>query len=167
MTEDLMGYNQIVENALKGVVREALSRAAAVGLPGDHHFYITYRTDAPGVQVPQSLREQYPEEITIVIQHQFWDLVIDQDLFSVSLSFAGKKEHLEVPFSAITGFADPSVQFELQFKAGQTSINENLHDRDEDLPAAVPEEDLEDISVPVDTESASADVVVLDRFRKK
>jgi len=167
MTEDLMGYNQIVENALKGVVREALSRAAAVGLPGDHHFYITYRTDAPGVQVPQSLREQYPEEITIVIQHQFWDLVIDQDLFSVSLSFAGKKEHLEVPFSAITGFADPSVQFGLQFKAGQTSVNENLHDRDEDLPAAVPEEDLEDISVPVDTESASADVVVLDRFRKK
>ena len=112
MTEDLMGYNQIVENALKGVVREALTRAAAVGLPGDHHFYITYRTDAPGVQVPQSLREQYPEEITIVIQHQFWDLVIDQDLFSVSLSFAGKKEHLEVPFSAITGFADPACNLD-------------------------------------------------------
>ena len=173
MTEDLMGYNQIVENALKGVVREALTRAAAVGLPGDHHFYITYRTDAPGVQVPQSLREQYPEEITIVIQHQFWDLVIDQDLFSVSLSFAGKKEHLEVPFSAITGFADPSVQFGLQFKADQASINENLHDRDEELPAAVPEEDLEEdlegLAVPVDTgtDAASADVVVLDRFRKK
>ena len=167
MTEDLMGYNQIVENALKGVVREALTRAAAVGLPGDHHFYITYRTDAPGVIVPQSLRAQYPEEITIVIQHQFWDLVIDQYLFSVSLSFAGKKEHLEVPFNAITGFADPSVQFGLQFKADQTSINENLHDRDVDLPAAVSEEDLEELAVPVDTRAASADVVVLDQFRKK
>jgi len=171
MTEDLMGYNQIVENALKGVVREALTRAAAVGLPGDHHFYITYRTNAPGVKVPQSLRAQYPEEITIVVQHQFWDLVIDQESFSVSLSFAGKKEHLEVPFGAITGFADPSVQFGLQFKVDQTSINENLHDRDEDLPAAVPEEDLEEdlekLAVPVDTGAASADVVVLDRFRKK
>ena len=168
MTEDLMGYNQIVENALKGVVREALTRAAAVGLPGDHHFYITYRTDAPGVRLPASLQQQYPEEITIVIQHQFWDLVIDQDSFSVALSFSGKKEHLEVPFGAITGFADPSVQFGLQFKADQTSINENLHDRDEDLPAAVPDEDLEDVPVPVETtNTASADVVVLDRFRKK
>tara|TARA_A100001037_G_scaffold260864_1_gene249549 strand:+ start:2458 stop:2961 length:504 start_codon:yes stop_codon:yes gene_type:complete len=167
MTKDLMGYNQIVENALKGVVREALSRAAAVGLPGDHHFYITYKTDAPGVHVPQSLREQYPEEITIVIQHQFWDLIIDEDMFSVTLSFGGRKEHLEVPFDAITGFADPSVQFGLQFKAEQTSINENLHDRDDDLPAAVPDDDLEDIPVSVDTSAASADVVVLDRFRKK
>ncbi|MBH63768.1 MAG: hypothetical protein CL569_15235 [Alphaproteobacteria bacterium] len=167
MTKDLMGYNQIVENALKGVAREALSRAADVGLPGDHHFYITYKTDAPGVHVPQSLREQYPEEITIVIQHQFWDLIIDEDMFSVTLSFGGRKEHLEVPFGAITGFADPSVQFGLQFKAEQTSINENLHDRDDDLPAAVPDDDLEDIPVSVDTSDASADVVVLDRFRKK
>lgn len=167
MTEDLMGYNQIVENALKGVVREALTRAAAIGLPGDHHFYITYRTEMDGVELPLSLRQQYPEEITIVIQHQFWDLTIEQDMFAVTLSFNGKKEHLQVPFAAITGFADPSVQFGLQFKADQTSITEQLHDRDEDLPAAVPEEDLEEMPVAVETDPASADVVVLDRFRKK
>lgn len=167
MTEDLMGYNQIVEDALKGVVREALSRAAAAGLPGDHHFYITYRTDGPGVQLPESLREQYPEEITIVIQHQFWDLVIDHESFSVTLSFGGKNEHLEVPFGAVTGFADPSVQFGLQFKADQASVTEELHDRDEDLPAAVPDDDLEELPIPVETSVASADVVMLDRFRKK
>jgi hypothetical protein len=167
MTKDLMGYNQIVEDALKGVVREALSRAAATGLPGDHHFYITYKTDAPGAHVPQSLLEQYPEELTIVIQHQFWDLIIDDDMFSVTLSFGGRKEHLEVPFNAITGFADPSVQFGLQFKAEQTYINENLHKRDNDLPIAVPGDDHEDIPMSIDTSAASADVVVLDQFRKK
>ena len=167
MSEDLMGYNRIVENALKGVVREALTRAATVGLPGDHHFYITYRTGAPGVVVPQSLQEQYPEEITIVIQHQFWDLTVDHESFSVTLSFGGKNEHLEVPFDAITGFADPSVQFGLQFKADQASINENLHGRDEELSAAVADGSLEDTPVPMETNTASADVVVLDRFRKK
>ena len=167
MSEDLMGYNRIVENALKGVVREALTRAAAVGLPGDHHFYITYRTGAPGVVVPQSLQEQYPEEITIVIQHQFWDLTVDHESFSVTLSFGGRKEHLEVPFGAITGFADPSVQFGLQFKADQASINENLHDRDEESSAVVADGSLEDTPVPAETNAASADVVVLDRFRKE
>ena len=167
MTEDLMGYNHIVEDALKGVVREALSRVAAVGLPGDHHFYITYRTDAPGVELPDSLREQYPDEITIVIQHQFWDLVIEPELFSVTLSFEGRNQHLVVPFSAVTGFADPSVQFGLQFKADQASIDDEMHDRDEDLPAAIPDDEFEDRPAVVESDADSADVVVLDRFRNK
>ena len=167
MTEDLMGYDQIVEDALKGVVREALSRVAVVGLPGDHHFYITYKTDAPGVHVPQSLQKQYPEEITIVIQHRFWDLIIDDDKFSVTLSFGGRKEYLEVPFAAITGFADPSVQFGLQFKAEQSHINENLQEQEDNLPMVMPSDELEDTSVSIDTSTVSADVVVLDRFRKK
>ncbi len=151
-----MGYDRIVEDALRGVVREALTRAGTAGLPGDHHFYITYRTDAPGVVLPRPLRERHPEEITIVIQHQFWDLAVGRESFSVTLSFGGKAERLEVPFGAVTGFADPSVQFGLQFEAGRASAGRPP-------PADAGEGDRKDAPA----SAASADVVVLDRFRDK
>lgn len=157
MSEDLIGYDRIVEDALRGVVREALKRAAAAGLPGEHHFYVTCRTGAPGVVVPPALRKRYPEEVTIVLQHQFWDLAVDRESFSVTLSFGGRKEHVEIPFDAITGFADPGVRFALRF---------------EPAPAADAGEDREEVPVSAEDDSAedgtaAADVVVLDRFRRK
>jgi uncharacterized protein len=114
--EDLIGYGQLVEQALRGVVREALRRVAKSGLPGDHHFYITCRTRDPGVQLPPYLREQYPQEITLVLQHQFWDLAVEDERFGITLSFGGRNERIVVPFSAVTAFADPSIDFGLQFK---------------------------------------------------
>ena len=113
---DYMNYNEIVEQALKGVVRESLERVAENGLPGEHHFYISFLSGYPDVVMPDSLRERYPEEITIVLQHEFWDLEITDVGFSVMLSFNNTREFLNVPWAAITGFADPSVQFGLQFK---------------------------------------------------
>ncbi|MEQ8442384.1 MAG: ClpXP protease specificity-enhancing factor SspB [Alphaproteobacteria bacterium] len=115
MNEDLLGYNDMVEHAMRSVVRKALERAAKGGLPGNHHFYITFRTDHPDVMIPSRLMDQYPEEMTIVLQHQFWGLQPDDDGFDVELSFNQKHEHLRIPYSALVTFADPSVNFGLQF----------------------------------------------------
>ncbi len=119
MTKDLIRYDLQVQNALKGVVRKVLSDAARDGLPGDHHFYISFRTRAPGVRLSQHLRDTYPEEMTIVLQHQFWDLGVTEHAFEVGLSFKGIPERLLVPFDAISGFFDPSVQFGLRFDTGE------------------------------------------------
>jgi len=115
MNEDLLGYNDMVEHAMRSVVRKALERAAKGGLPGNHHFYITFRTDHADVMIPSRLMDQYPEEMTIVLQHQFWGLQPDDDGFDVELSFNQKHEHLRIPYSALVTFADPSVNFGLQF----------------------------------------------------
>lgn len=112
-----MYYQKLVENALRGVVRQALADVSANGLVGEQHFYITFATTAEGVQISDSLRGKHPNEMTIVIQHQFSDLVVDDDTFIVTLSFSGKPEWLRIPFAAITGFADPSAKFALQFIA--------------------------------------------------
>ncbi len=116
MAGKLLDYNLLVENALRGAVREALKRAAEFGLPGNHHFYVTFRTDQPGVDIPEYLRERYPDEMTIVLQHQFWGLEPGDDKFQVTLSFNKTPERLVVPYAALTAFADPSVQFGLQFR---------------------------------------------------
>ncbi|MFQ5953750.1 MAG: SspB family protein [Kiloniellales bacterium] len=116
MGKDFLRYDRMVEAALRDVVRRALARVAAEGLPGQHHFFITFHTDLPGVEMPDYLRERYPQEMTIVLQHQFWDLELDQDAFAVMLSFDDVPERLKVPFAAIVGFADPSVNFGLQFQ---------------------------------------------------
>ncbi|MCC7426141.1 MAG: Stringent starvation protein B [Alphaproteobacteria bacterium] len=108
-------YDRMVEDALRAVVREALEFAGRHGLPGEHHFYVTFRTDHPGVQMPDHLRARYPQEITIVLQHQFWELKVFADRFQVGLSFGGVPSTLHVPFAALTQFADPSVRFGLQF----------------------------------------------------
>jgi uncharacterized protein len=116
MAKDLIRYDLLVQEALKGVVRKVLSDAAKDGLSGDHHFYISFRTDFPGARLSNRLREKYPQEMTIVLQHQFWDLGVTEHTFEVGLSFSGVPERLLIPFDALTGFFDPSVQFGLKFE---------------------------------------------------
>lgn len=115
MAEDQIRYDVLVQEALRGVVRKVLTEAAQAGLPGEHHFYIAFDTAAPGVRISSRIRQKYPEEMTIVLQHQFWDFVVSDTHFEVSLSFGGIPERLVVPFTAVKGFFDPSVQFGLQF----------------------------------------------------
>jgi len=126
-------YDKMVENALRNVVRQALDEVADEGLPGQHHFYITFRTDHPKTDVPAHLTAQYPETMTIVLQHQFWNLYTDDDGFSVTLSFNKKPQPLRVPWAALQAFADPSVNFALQFEVlypEQLGQTEDLHNAD-------------------------------------
>jgi hypothetical protein len=116
MAKDLIRYDLLAQEALRGVVRRVLADVARTGLPGDHHFLIAFATDYPGVRLSQRLREQYPQEMTIVLQHQFWDLGVTEHTFEVGLSFSGTPERLLVPFEAITQFFDPSVNFGLKFE---------------------------------------------------
>lgn len=118
MVDDGLKYDVMVERALRGVLRDALNYVAENGLPGDHHFYITFRTDHPDVGLPDHLHERYPSEMTIVLQHQFWALEVAEESFGVTLSFSDVPEHLMVPFEAVVAFADPSVRFVLQFDGG-------------------------------------------------
>jgi hypothetical protein len=116
MATDHIRYDILAQDALRGMVRTLLEDVATNGLPGDHHFFITFDTGGEGVKVSQRMRAQYPQDMTIVLQHQFWDLTVTEDRFEVGLSFGGIPERLVVPFAAITTFADPSVQFALQFQ---------------------------------------------------
>ena len=116
MAKDLIRYDLLVQEALKGVVRKVLIDAGKEGLSGEHHFYISFRTEYPGVRLSNRLREKYPQEMTIVLQHQFWDLGVTEHAFEVGLSFSGVPERLLIPFDALTGFFDPSVQFGLKFE---------------------------------------------------
>jgi hypothetical protein len=116
MPHDQIRYDLLVQDALRGVVRKVLTDVARDGLPGEHHFYITFRPASPGVQLSDRMRKQYPEEMTIILQHQFWDLTVLEHGFEVGLSFSGKSELLKIPYEAITGFFDPSVQFGLKFE---------------------------------------------------
>src|SRR5436853_5120906 len=149
----------MVERALRGVVRDALARVAQEGPRGAHHFYIGFATRMPGVVIPDSLRERFPEEMTIVLQHQFWDLEIGEESFSVSLSFQKQLERLTIPFAAIRSFADPSVNFALEF-AGPPAPPSAVGS----LPAPTkappkPEEQPQ--------EKPAAEIVTLDKFRKR
>src|SRR5262245_43553134 len=116
MPTDHIRYDLLAQEALRGMVHRILVDAAKNGLPGEHHFYISFDTRAPGVRISPRLREKYPEEMTIVLQHQFWDLTVSEDAFEVGLSFGGVPERLGVPLAAVKGFFDPSVQFALQFE---------------------------------------------------
>lgn len=163
MADDLFRYDLMVEDALRGVVRDALRRAASRGLPGNHHFYITFKTQAPGVDIPPYLVERYPEEMTIVLQYQFWDLEIEDKRFRVALSFNDKREPLTIPFDAMTGFADPSVQFGLQFQQqgdGTEGDDEPTDPQDDDRSG-------EDDTDQGPEASGTGEVVSLDHFRKK
>lgn len=115
MSEDIIRYDILVQNALRGVIQRALKEVQKTGLPGNHHFFITFVTTAPGVRVSNRIREQYPEQMTIVLQHQYWDLEVTDHGFSVGLSFSDVPETLSIPYSAVRGFYDPSVNFELEF----------------------------------------------------
>jgi len=116
MTKDLIRYDLLVQDALKNVVRKVLGDAIRDGLPGDHHFYISFKTEFPGVRLSTRMREKYPQDMTIVLQHQFWDLSVTEHAIEVGLSFSGVPERLLIPFDALTGFFDPSVQFGLKFE---------------------------------------------------
>ena len=157
----------MVEDALRGMVRNILEEVADQGLPGDHHLYITFNTDFPGVKVAEHLINKYPDEMTIVLQHKFWGLKLNSDSFEVTLSFNGVNEDLLIPFEAITGFADPSVNFGLRF-----DIHEDLDD-EEILFTEDPVEDHMDTESGQEAkktrkkENEEEKVVSLDSFRKK
>ncbi|MBZ9788650.1 SspB family protein [Rhizobium sp. 3T7] len=168
MGQDHIRYDILAQDALRGVIRKVLSEVAATGrLPGEHHFFITFLTGAPGVRISQHLKAKYPEQMTIVIQHQFWELKVTETTFEIGLSFSDVPEKLFIPFNAIRGFYDPSVNFELEFDVP-------LADGDE-LP------DAEITAYPVSAEKAEeapagkadgeekkpGSVVSLDAFRKK
>jgi hypothetical protein len=156
--QDLMHYEAMAQDALRGVVKTALKRAASPeGLPGAHHFYITFKTEAPGVSAPPDLLGKYPDEMTIVLQHQYWDLAPGETFFSVTLQFGGQPKRLSVPYGAITRFYDPSVQFLLQF---------------EPPPSAPPEakagpEAKAETKAEEPPPKGDATIVSLDQFRKK
>lgn len=132
MVQDLIRYDILAQDALRGVIRKVLMEVNKAGLPGNHHFFITFLTEAPGVRISSRLKEKYPEQMTIVMQHQFWDLVVTEQLFEVGLSFGDIAEKLVIPFSAIRGFYDPSVNFELEF---DVSVLTPQQEGDADSPA--------------------------------
>lgn len=167
MPEDLMRYDLLAQNALRGVVREALRIAERDGLPGEHHFYIAFDTRHPDVVLSEKLAARYPREMTIVLQHQFWNLRVSEDRFEVELSFDNVPEHLVIPFDAVKGFLDPAVQFGLQFESVTTE--RKPRETEPGKPAAL---EGGAKSAPTDADSGSGQVgagkvVPLDRFRKK
>ncbi len=188
MTKDLLRYDRMVERALRSVVREALRQIAEYGLPGAHHVYITFQTDHPGVALPDHLRERYPSEMTIVLQHQFWDLEVEDACFAVTLSFNDVLERLVIPFSAVTVFADPSVNFGLQLRfetgrevelpdlglTGPEAGAESERDKGQAQGTALAETERTDNSEEAGkpetnekTGSENGNVVALDAFRHK
>lgn len=164
MAKDLMRYDLMAQDALRGVVRQALLKAGAPeGLPGPHHFYITFRTTAPGVDIDPTLLEKYPEEMTIVLEHQFWDLNITETGFEVTLKFSGVPKYLKMPYSAISRFHDPSVGFHLQFEHDGAEDEAGFTDGD-------PKPKVGKVDAGASTAGESTDgaeVVSLDSFRKK
>ncbi len=140
--ESLIPYDEIVQEALRDVVGRVLGEVERTGaLPGDHHFYITFKTRMPGVEIPKHLMERFPEEMTIVIQHRFWDLKVEQSAFAVGLSFGGVPASLRVPFAAVTDFVDPAVDFSLKFQASGAEPEPEEHDEAENDTPVVESED--------------------------
>lgn len=172
-SEDDLHYDVMVENALRGVVRQALAQVAENGLPGEHHFYVTFRTDHPDVVMPASLKERYPREMTIVLQHQFWDLQVGEEAFQVTLTFNNVSEQLRIPFEAIAAFADPSVRFGLQFDAGEDDDGEGGgHEQASNYEGEAGETGGDAGASGAsqgdgDDSGGDDNVVTLDRFRKK
>jgi hypothetical protein len=183
MAEDHIRYDILAQEALRGVMRKVLAEVARTGLPGNHHFFITFLTGAPGVRVSSRLRERYPEQMTIVLQFQYWDLKVTETGFEVGLSFSDVPEKLEIPFSAVRGFYDPSVNFELEFDVRQEPVAELPADRPTQKLERVPEkapaptakkaesrkkaEAKQPETASADAPGKGADVVSLDAFRKK
>ena len=181
---DHIRYDLLTQQALRDVVRHVLADTAKKGLPGEHHFFITFDTTAEGVHIPPRLREQFPENMTIILQHQFWDLKVTDGEFEVGLSFGGIPEKLTVPFTAITAFFDPSVQFGLQFEEiseeqTQKAVPANSQEKADgkkaaipakrapaQVPAAAAEKKAEPEPKPTTVTTGGAEVVRLDRFRK-
>jgi uncharacterized protein len=163
-----LDYSQLVERALRRVVHDALEVVALQGLPGRHHLYITFCTDHPGVVLDDGLRARYPAEMTVVLQHEFWGLEVAPERFGVTLSFGGHPQRVEVPFAAIRVFADPSVEFGLQFTV-QGGAGDGAGEQQSGPPASVAELPAASAATPPaeSSEAEGAEVVALDRFRKK
>src|SRR5271154_801900 len=175
MATDHIRYDVLAQAALRGVVRTVLADAAKKGLPGEHHFKVTFNTTAPGVRLSDRMRARYPQDMTIVLQHQFWDLIVTEQAFEVGLSFGGVPERILVPFETVTAFYDPAVQFGFQFEtidgAAAADVNDGPQAADKPAPAAAPptpEESKPDTPplLPPDN-TTGGEVVRLDRFRKK
>lgn len=172
MATDHIRYDVLTRDALRGVLRRVLTDAAEHGLPGEHHFYITFISTAEGVRLSPRLLAQYPEEMTIILQHQFWDLVVSEDRFEVGLSFGGIPERLVVPFASIKSFLDPSVKFGLQFEPTDTEVETEAAKlpavpAPSTLPVPAPEPAAAESEAEPARPSEGAEVVRLDRFRKK
>lgn len=157
MASDQMNYGALLRGAYIEVVRTVLERVAASGLPGDHQLYIAFRTDGPGVRIPDFLRTQYPDEMTVVLQHDFWDLAVGEEYFEVKLHFTGRPAHLTVPFDTICGFYDPSVPFGLQLREDAAAVPVGSDDGGESV----------ELDADTETRDDGAQVVALDSFRKK
>jgi hypothetical protein len=173
MATDHIRYDVLARDALRGVLRRVLTDVAEHGLPGEHHFFITFLSTAEGVKLSPRLLAQYPEEMTIILQHQFWDLIVTEERFEVGLSFGGIPERLVVPFNAIKSFFDPSVQFGLQFEPSEAALAAPATDRPaapapvpSAVPSALPAPPAEAKAEPAKP-GDGAEVVRLDRFRKK
>ena len=189
MPTDLIRYDLLVQDALRSVVRRVLSDAARNGLPGEHHFNISFKTSAAGVGVPASMRQKYPEEMTIVLQHEFWDLAVDADGFEVSLNFSRRPERLKIPFDAIVGFSDPSVPFGFKLEpreyaaADGPAVVPSAPERERQEPAAPTKAQPAPLPAPAKSAGSArqksaeapkpaeageaAKVVSIDAFRKK
>ncbi|MDD9909239.1 MAG: ClpXP protease specificity-enhancing factor SspB [Ahrensia sp.] len=173
--EDLIRYDVLAQEALRGVVRKVLQEVARTGLPGDHHFYITFDTTFQGVRLSTRMKEKYPLEMTIVVQHQFWDLEANDNGFSIGLSFDNIPESLLIPFAAVTGFFDPSVQFGLQFEVDEQggSVAANVEAIEQTKMGALPAPSQDEVAQEGDgteddqADASTAEVVSLDAFRKK
>ena len=182
---DRFHYDALVDDALRSVVRRVLRQVADKGLPGSHHFYISFRSTDPGVELPDYLRAKYPEEMTIVLQHQYWDLIINDEFFEVTVSFNKQQERIKVPFTALSAFVDPSVRFGLQFdRKDKAGAGEKVEAGANQAPAAslpAPEK-RPSLGAPAEGEAtpeaaaanpaakpedAASKVVKLDSFRKK
>jgi hypothetical protein len=184
MADDYIRYDILAQDALRGVMRKVLAEVARTGLPGNHHFFITFLTNAPGVRISSRLRERYPEQMTIVLQFQYWDLKVSETGFEVGLSFSDVPEKLEVPFAAVRGFYDPSVNFELEFDVKPEAVvslpAESPPDRKPETPAKPPapaarkgesrsksEPKAKAPEAAPEAPQKGAEVVSLDSFRKK
>ena len=165
MPEDLMRYDQLAQNALKGVVREALRKVERSGLPGEHHFYIQFDTRYPGVSIGDRLLERYPREMTVVLQHQFYNLLVTDERFQVELSFDNIPEKLVIPFAAVKGFLDPAVQFGLQFELAPVEAATAAETKTASTPKASAEATATEPTAEPDGDAPK--VVSLDAFRKK
>jgi uncharacterized protein len=181
---DRFHYDALVDDALRSVVRRVLTQVAEKGLPGSHHFYISFRSTDPGVVLPDYLRAKYPEEMTIVLQHQYWDLILGANHFEVTVSFNKQQERIRVPFAALSAFVDPSVRFGLQFDRKDKANQGDKAEAPATPPAALPPADKRPpLAAPADSEAkpdaaaagpadakpedAASKIVKLDSFRKK
>jgi hypothetical protein len=180
---DRFHYDALVDDALRSVVRRVLRQVADKGLPGSHHFYISFRSTDPGVHLPDYLRAKYPEEMTIVLQHQYWDLIINDEFFEVTVSFNKQQERIKVPFTALSAFVDPSVRFGLQFdRKDKAGAGEKVEAGANQAPTSLPSaEKRPSLGAPAEAEAktevaanpdakpedAASKVVKLDSFRKK